>query len=57
LVEGIQPRWSPDGKRLVYSGFTRSNKKNRDIYTIEIETNTISQITSEDTAEFQPDAW
>jgi len=55
LTDGTQPRWSPDGKRLVYSKMTQGKEKNRDIYTIEIETNTISQITSENTAEFSPD--
>jgi Tol biopolymer transport system component len=55
LTEGTQPRWSPDGKRLVYSKMTQGKVKNRDIYTIEIESNTISQMTSETTAEFSPD--
>lgn len=55
LTEGTQPRWSPDGKKLVYSKITQGKVKNRDIYTIEIESNTISQITSENTAEFSPD--
>lgn len=56
LTQGSQPRWSPDGKYLVYSAITQSKKnKSRDVYTIEIATNIISQITSEDTAEFSPD--
>jgi TolB protein len=56
LAQGTQPRWSPDGRHLVYSTITQSKKnKSRDIYTIEIATNTISQITSEETAEFSPD--
>lgn len=56
LTLGIQPRWSPDGKSLVYSAITQSKKnKSRDVYTIEIATNIISQITSEETAEFSPD--
>jgi TolB protein len=55
LTEGQQPRWSADGKKLVYSKTTQGKVKNQDIYTIEIETNTISQITSENTAEFSPD--
>lgn len=55
LTEGTTPRWSGDGKKLVYSKVTQGKTKNQDIYTIEIETNTISQITSENTAEFSPD--
>ena len=55
LTDGTQPRWSPDGKKLVYSKITQGKEKNRDIYTIEIETNTISQITSETTDEGEPD--
>ena len=55
LTEGTQPRCSADGKKLVYSKVTQGKVKNQDIYTIEIETNTISQITSETTAEFSPD--
>lgn len=55
LTQGSQSRWSPDGKYLVYSTITQTKNKSRDIYTIEVSTNTISQITSEDTAEFAPD--
>lgn len=55
LTPGTQPRWSADGKNLVYSSITKGPKANYDIYMIEIETGTISQITTEDTNEYQPD--
>jgi Tol biopolymer transport system component len=55
LTQGTQPRWSPDGKRLVFSKLTQGKTKNLDIYTIEIDTNTLSQLTTETTAESWPD--
>jgi Tol biopolymer transport system component len=55
LTAGTRPRWSPDGKRLVFSKMTQGKVKNSDIYTIEVESSTLSQLTSETTAETFPD--
>lgn len=55
LTPGTQPRWSADGKRLVYSSITKRPKTNYDIYVIDVATSTVSQITTEDTNEYQPD--
>jgi len=47
------PNWSPDGKRIVFH-LTKNNKKNADIYTIDIEGENLKQHTTNKSNDFSP---
>jgi TolB protein len=55
ITHGTQPRWSPDGRQLVYTTITQTSNRSYDVYTIDIGTNTQSQITSAPSNEYMPD--
>ena len=52
---GINPGWSPDGERIVFSSRINGNNGNFDLFTVSAEGGKITQLTNDPDDDFGPD--